>query len=357
MLSQSVPVKILFLYTEVMPYTLSTIKCLLHAAAEVHVVYWDTKKLTPFFPTPLPGAFFYKRSFFNSYSLLALTNKLQPDITLVSGWQDNAYLYVSFRLRANNYKVVCGLDGHKFLTLKKLFASIIAKFGCFSFFFSHAWVAGPYQYEYARMLGFKKEAIIFDLYSADLSLFDLTYRNRIASVHIDYPHRFLFVGRFEHIKGIDILLDSWHSLNLERKDWELHLIGNGSNCLESNRHCGIIVKSFMTSESLSNEALNAGCFVLPSRFEPWGVVVHEFASAGLPLILSDSVGSSSTFLINGMNGYKFSAGTNPVASLSNALLKVINSSDSTLFDFGSFSNSLSKRITPVTSAMNLLSIL
>jgi len=354
---QSSPIKILFLYTEVMPYTLSTIKCLLNTSVEVHVVHWDTKKLTPFFPTSLPGAFFYKRSLFNAYSLLSLANKLQPDITFVSGWQDNSYLYVAFSLRANNSKVVCGLDGQKFLSLKKLFASIIAKFGCFSSFFSHAWVAGPYQYEYARMLGFKKEVIVFDLYSADLNLFDLSYRNRIASTQIACPHRFLFVGRFEYIKGIDILLDSWDSLNSERKDWELHIIGNGSIRLESNRQCGIIVKSFMTSESLSNEALNAGCFVLPSRFEPWGVVVHEFAAAGLPLILSDSVGSSSSFLISGMNGFKFSAALNPVASLSNALLKVINSSDSTLIEFGSSSNFLAKRITPTTSAMNLLSIL
>ena len=43
-------------------------------------------------------------------------------------------------------------------------------------------------------------------------------------------------------------------------------------------------------------------FILPSKYEPWGVVVHEAACSGLPLILSDSVGSRNELLINNHNG-------------------------------------------------------
>ena len=49
----------------------------------------------------------------------------------------------------------------------------------------------------------------------------------------------------------------------------------------------------------------AGVFVLPSKFEPWGVVVHEFAAAGFPLLLSKAVGASSHFLESGKNGMEF----------------------------------------------------
>ena len=35
-------------------------------------------------------------------------------------------------------------------------------------YFSHGWVAGIYQFEYDRKLGFEKDKIIFDLYSADI---------------------------------------------------------------------------------------------------------------------------------------------------------------------------------------------
>ena len=61
----------------------------------------------------------------------------------------------------------------------------------------------------------------------------------------------------------------------------------------------------MQPEDLVRVIKNVGFFVLPSNFEPWGVVVHEFCAAGLPMLLSETVGSSSSFLINGHNGFLF----------------------------------------------------
>jgi glycosyltransferase involved in cell wall biosynthesis len=49
-------------------------------------------------------------------------------------------------------------------------------------------------------------------------------------------------------------------------------------------------------------------FVLPSLYEPWGVVVHEAAFSGLPLLVSDSVGAADDFVVDGMNGWVFSSG-------------------------------------------------
>ena len=50
-----------------------------------------------------------------------------------------------------------------------------------------------------------------------------------------------------------------------------------------------------------------GVFVLPSHYEPWGVVVHEFALAGFPLIVSDCVGARSAF-VDKRNGIVFKTG-------------------------------------------------
>ena len=46
-------------------------------------------------------------------------------------------------------------------------------------------------------------------------------------------------------------------------------------------------------------------FILPSIYEPWGVVVHEAASCGIPLLLSNKIGSKHEFLINNYNGRLF----------------------------------------------------
>lgn len=46
---------------------------------------------------------------------------------------------------------------------------------------------------------------------------------------------------------------------------------------------------------MTNLMKQCGVFILPSRIEPWGVVVHEFSAAGFPLLLSDQVGSAESF--------------------------------------------------------------
>jgi glycosyltransferase involved in cell wall biosynthesis len=51
----------------------------------------------------------------------------------------------------------------------------------------------------------------------------------------------------------------------------------------------------------------ADLFVLPSRHEPWGVVVNEAMAAGLPLVLSDRVGAAADLLVDGANGRIFPA--------------------------------------------------
>lgn len=52
----------------------------------------------------------------------------------------------------------------------------------------------------------------------------------------------------------------------------------------------------------------ADVFVHPAKSEPFGVSVQEALACGLPVILSDSVGSAEDFLRPGINGESFAAG-------------------------------------------------
>ncbi len=338
-----------------MGYSMATIRTLINLGAEVHVVYSDQKKLTPFQPEPLSNLYFYRLSELNHLSLEELVNRLSPDITFISGWQEKKYLKIAYQLKKNNKIVVSGFDDQWYGTMRQIIASFFFKCGFLKLLYSHAWVSGPYQFEYARRYGFLKKNIIYDLYSADLDLFHDAHENNIISKKNNYPHRFLFVGRLELIKGIDILLHAWEMLGNDKCDWELVLIGNGSMKSQILNNRNIIFKDFMHPNDLKSEISKAGCFVLPSRIEPWGVVVHEFASAGLPLVVSNTVGSASTFLIEGLNGYSFDCGN--VNSLVKRLKQIINSTDDKLMSMGTESNFLSNRISPITSAQNLLSVI
>lgn len=347
--------RILYLHAEVMSYTLATIEVLAKLGIEVHIVHWDHKKLTPYRMPKYSNVYIYKRSEMNKDTICCLARKLEPSITVISGWQDNVYMKVAYYLRTQGKLVVSGFDDQWHHTPRQKIATILAKLGYFSRYYSHAWVSGTYQYEYASRLGFDKKNIIYDLYSADLNLYQKAYASNLEEKKVNYPHRFLFVGRLEPIKGLDILLKAWKSIEGIRKDWELHLIGNGSLRETLQAIQGVVVKDFMQPEKLIEEVAKAGCFVLPSHGEPWGVVVHEFAAAGMPLILSDVVGAASTFLISGLNGYLFKV--NNVSSLSARLQQVIETPDEKLRRMSEISHQLSNRISPQTSAANLLSIL
>lgn len=49
-------------------------------------------------------------------------------------------------------------------------------------------------------------------------------------------------------------------------------------------------------------------FILPSRFEPWGLVVNEAMAVGRPVIVSDAVGCRVDLVRDGQNGSVFGAG-------------------------------------------------
>ena len=348
--------KILFLHAEIMGYTLATLRALTNMGAEIHIVHWDHRKKSLYVPESVSKIFMHSRSLTSNTDIHKLVAQFQPNITVISGWMDRGYLEIAYSLRAKNKTVVLAFDNQWTGELKQVFAMLLGKIGVLRKFYSHAWVAGIYQYEFARRLGYCKNEIAFDLYSADVDLFENTYNLCINNRINDYPKKFLFVGRLEPIKGLLLLIEAWTLINKEQASgWELQLVGSGSMSEEIEKVNGISVRPFMSPDELQNEIYTSGCFVLPSLGEPWGVVVHEFACAGLPLIVSDVVGASSVFLIDNANGYKFKAGN--CNDLAEKMTKFMNLTDDEKVAMSDISRNLSRRISPQTSAMNLLSIL
>jgi glycosyltransferase involved in cell wall biosynthesis len=63
-------------------------------------------------------------------------------------------------------------------------------------------------------------------------------------------------------------------------------------------------------------------FVLPSRHEPWGLIVNEVMNAARPVIVSDDVGCAPDLIDDGVNGCIYSVGD--VGGLTDALRRVLN---------------------------------
>ena len=347
--------KILYLYADLMGYQIPIFKEYVEKyKAEVHVVYWDHKKKTPYKPPAFNNITYYKRSAFQKKQLIDFVSDLNPDIVYISGWMDKDYLSAVKVLRKRGIPVVPGFDDMWCCTLRQRLASCLFPL-VKDRYFSHAWVAGPYQYEFAKKLGFKNEQIVFNCLSADLKIFNDFYSKSIEAKSKQYPHRFLYAGRFESIKGVDLLIDAWKKIRGKQKDWELCIVGNGSLADKLVNQSGVIVKDFMQPEQLVAEIEKCGCFILPSRKDQWGLVLHEFSAAGLPIICSDACGAAPVFVTPGFNGYIFKS--KEINDLANKMLRIVNSSDQELAAMSANSHLNGQKITPEMSAASFVSIL
>lgn len=65
----------------------------------------------------------------------------------------------------------------------------------------------------------------------------------------------------------------------------------------------------------------ATVFVLPSRYEPWGLIVNEVMNAARAVIVSDDVGSQADLITDGVEGCVFPVGN--IDALTNALRRVL----------------------------------
>lgn len=66
----------------------------------------------------------------------------------------------------------------------------------------------------------------------------------------------------------------------------------------------------------------ADVLVLPSGFEPWGLVLNEAMCCGLPVIASDRVGAAADLVQEGVNGFTFPVGD--TAALADRLKRVLS---------------------------------
>ena len=125
-------------------------------------------------------------------------------------------------------------------------------------------------------------------------------------------HNFLFVGRFSPEKNIMTLLKAYRALRQRTgEDWGLILVGNGPQLDEISAFIGeynlsdVFMPGFRQKEELVRFYGAADVLILPSLSEPWGLVVDEALTCGMPVIVSNKCGSAPDLVKEGENGFTF----------------------------------------------------
>jgi glycosyltransferase involved in cell wall biosynthesis len=330
---------VLFLYTEIADYFLNCCKEL-SQNNNVNVIRWAVNKEAPFKFNIPDNIKIYEKNNYNFRQLKQLIVSINPDIIICSGWIDKDYLKLT-KSYYNKIPTVIACDTHYTGSLKQKIAIVLSRFYLLKIF-SNAWVPGIAQFNYVKKLGFKSVSIKTGFYCCDLNKFNAVHLNSIETKKNNFPKRFLYVGRYYEFKGITELWDAFIKLqNQHINDWELWCLGTGS--LGPINHPKIKHFGFVQPADLEPILQQCGVFILPSKFEPWGVVVQEYAASGFPLILSNAVGAKEIFLEENKNGYLFSH-TNK-DELYNSLKKIIDLNVEQLISMANHSNALAQKIT------------
>ena len=140
---------------------------------------------------------------------------------------------------------------------------------------------------------------------------------------------FLYLGRLDVEKGVDLLLRAFACVRNVAPDSRLRILGRGAEqpalerlaaslgLLGSVDFCG-----WQERERIDRELDEAWALVAPSRWpEPFGLVALEAVLRGVPAVVPDSGGFAET-VQHGVTGLQFRSGE--VAALAEALIGIAN---------------------------------
>lgn len=212
---------------------------------------------------------------------------------LILGYWDSIILWIlafmsprrknAFIVESSYYEsTVFGIKG----LVKRLFVSRLSK----------VYASGKAQRKITDDLGFKGTTII----TKGVGVFN--YVPQPPYIEKEQVRNFIYVGRFVEVKNLKHLISVFNSL----PQYNLYLAGFGEQeeelkalAKENTHFLGAV-----NNKELPNLYQKMDVFVLPSKSEPWGLVVEEALNNGLPVIVSDRVGCAEE-IIDETNGIVF----------------------------------------------------
>lgn len=187
-----------------------------------------------------------------------------------------------------------------------------------------ALVPGRAARDHVLALGVPRDRIFVAPNSVDVERFRpvaADQRDEIRSA-LDLPEGVLclYAGQLSVRKGLDVLLEAFRRSITTRPHVHLLLVGDGPLRRSLSRRIEVdpILRGrvhlvgYCPDDLLPSYYAAADIFVLPTRYDIWGMVLNEAMSSGLPVISSDRAGGALDLVDDGITGFRFEA-ENPEA--------------------------------------------
>lgn len=117
----------------------------------------------------------------------------------------------------------------------------------------------------------------------------------------------IFVGRLCLQKDIHSLLHIWSIVHQRFPEWQLHIFGNRGDETESIYHAVEVIDANISihepTSQIFDKYLESSMLLLTSLYEPFGLVLPEAMSCGLPVVSFDCPYGPADIITNGVDGF------------------------------------------------------
>ena len=120
--------------------------------------------------------------------------------------------------------------------------------------------------------------------------------------------RVVSIGRYAYDKGNDLLLRAWAIIEKQAPDWTLDVYGNGDRASYQQQVVELGIDQqrchlLGPTTDVKKAYLSSSLFVLPSRFEGFGLVLIEAMACGVPVIAFDCENGPRSIINHGASGF------------------------------------------------------
>ena len=163
--------KILVLYTELADYVLNSFDYYAeNYNSEFYIIHWPINSEAPFSFKKNSNINLYNKQDFDENSLIDLAININADAIICAGWMDKDYVKIVKKYK-NNIPKILTMDNHWEGNIKQNILRVISPF-YLKKIFSHIWVPGIPQKQYAKKLHFKENQILTGFYVANSQNFE-----------------------------------------------------------------------------------------------------------------------------------------------------------------------------------------
>jgi len=117
----------------------------------------------------------------------------------------------------------------------------------------------------------------------------------------------IFVGRYSYQKDIRTLLKIWEQVHQRHPDWSLHIFGSYGDEQETLpsliQRMGMNIVAHEPTSTIFEEYLRSSLLLMTSRYEPFGLVLPEAMSCGLPVVAFDCPYGPADIITHEIDGF------------------------------------------------------